>query len=145
MARLQGEVAQGSRRLVEEEARARQHALAVHRDLAAERSQLSQSWDRLEADRRAIAGQRRTGSFLTALVQGGGGVLAGLLALGIAWLALFGLRQPDDGAAEADVLLLVDGLLAEPERFDPPALPPPDSSVGLLPTLPSTAPETSSD
>ncbi len=112
MAQLQQEVAVGTRRLAENDARARQQALEVHHDLQGERSQMTDGWDSLEAERQTIARQRRTDSFLAALVTGGGAAVAALFALAFAWLALLGQRRQDD-AAESFCELLAEDLLAE--------------------------------
>jgi hypothetical protein len=132
MAQLQSEVARGSRQLVEEDGKARRQALAVHRDLQTERSQLSQGWNQLETERQAIAGQRRTESFLSSLTVGSGAVLAGLFALAVAWLALFGLRREEEAAADACVLLVED-LTAGGPILD--ALPGPRGPGAGLPRL----------
>ncbi len=112
MAQLHQEVAGGTRRLAENDAQARRQALEVHRDLQAERSQMAEGWDSLEAERQSIARQRRTDSFLAALVTGGGAAVAALFALAFAWLALLGQRRQDD-AAESFCELLAEDLLAE--------------------------------
>jgi hypothetical protein len=80
--------------------------------LQAERSQLTGGWNDLEAQRRSIARSRQTDSFLAALVTGGGGALAGVLALSFAWLVLFGLTRRDD-SAEVACELLVEDLVAD--------------------------------
>jgi hypothetical protein len=112
IAKLHEHVAAGTQRLAEEEAQSRQQALAIHQHLQHERSQLNGGWNDLESERKAIAGSRRTDSSLSALVKGGGGVLAALLALAFAWLALFGLRFEGDESAACE--LLVDELGESP-------------------------------
>jgi hypothetical protein len=105
MAKLHEHVAAGAKRLAEEEAAARKQALVVHQELQLERSQLSGGWNQLEAQRQAIAEARRTESFLAALVQGGGAVLAGVLALAFGWLALYGLRRDHESPEVCELLL----------------------------------------
>ena len=127
MASLQQEVAAGTRSLAENDAKARQQSFEVHRDLQTERADLSGQWQELEDQRQSIAGSRRTDSFLSALVTGGGGVLAALLALAFAWLALFGLHRSGESPELACHLveqLLDDGpLLLESGSLDPSAAP----------------------
>ena len=119
MATLQKEVAAGTRSLAENDAQARQQSFEVHRDLHAERADLSGQWQDLEDQRQAVARTRRTDSFLSSLVTGGGGVLAALFALAFAWLAMFGIHRSDGSPELARRLvehLLVDGrLLSEPQ------------------------------
>jgi hypothetical protein len=124
MARVTSEAAAASRRLVEEQGRARSDMTAAHRDLHHERLQLGDSWNDLEAQRQAIAGSRRMESFLAAIVRGGGALFAALLALGIAWLGLFGLSRRDDSAAAACELLINDLAAADLQLgWFPPAEP----------------------
>jgi hypothetical protein len=131
MARVTSEAAASSRRLVEEQGRARRDMSAAQRDLHYERLQLGDGWNDLEAQRQAIASSRRTESFLASIVHGGGAAFAALLALGIAWLTLFGLGRRDDSAAAACELLINDLAAAEPQL---PWLPP------VEPALPSEPP-----
>lgn len=133
MAELQQEVAAGTKRLVEEEAKARQQSLDVHRDLQAERSQLGEGWNDLETQRQAIAGDRRTQSFLAVLATGGGAVVAGLLALAFAWLTMYGLSQRDDSAQDACELLIGD-LVADQPRLTRYLVSRPGEEVERLPS-----------
>ena len=140
MATLQQEVAAGTRTLAENDAQARQQSFEVHRDLHAERADLSEQWQDLEDQRQAVARTRRTDSFLSALVVGGGGLLAALLALAFAWLALFGLHRSGDTPELASQLVeqfLADGplLLEPPSAPTAPAKLPPHQIEGLLPDL----------
>jgi hypothetical protein len=129
MAQLNREVAAGTSRLVTEDAKARQQALEVHRDLQQERSGLTDGWNSLEAERKQIAQSRRTDSALTAIVSGGGGTLAGLLALALAWLALYR-GGPEE--ASSPVIEVIDVMLDSPPN--PPQLPPNPLPGGLLTT-----------
>jgi hypothetical protein len=105
MARLQEHVAQGTKRLTEEEAEARKQALVVHEQLQHERAELNGGWSELESERKAIDDSRRTESFLAALVKGGGATLIGVLALAFAWLALYGLTKEDSNAAVCQLVV----------------------------------------
>jgi outer membrane murein-binding lipoprotein Lpp len=64
MARLNREVAEGTRRMVEADAEARKDIFIVHQDIQAERAELSEGFDSLESERQRIAEQRRTESIL---------------------------------------------------------------------------------
>ena len=108
MAQLQREVAAGTRELVAGDADARRRSVDLQRQLQAERTRLSTSWDDLERQRQREAQRRRTESFLSALVQGGGGVAAALFALAALKSALSG----DNGdEAELAALLLEEAPL----------------------------------
>lgn len=94
IARLQQEVATGSRQQIEEQAAAR---------LAAdvERQQLSQGFSDLEAERRQIAQQRRTESMLANLLPTAGLFLVVLLCVA---LAISMLRFSSGEAVDAELL-----------------------------------------
>jgi hypothetical protein len=106
MAKLQEEVAAGSRQLVEEEGQARRQALEVHRDLAAGQVRLADGWEAVEAERQQIASSRRTESFWAAVLPLSGGVIATVAALAFAWVMLHGLSGSDDSSVLACQLLI---------------------------------------
>jgi hypothetical protein len=114
IAKVQSDAATALSGMAREQARARQQALIVHKGLQAERAQLAGGWNELEAERRSIAGARRTESFLAALTTGGGSALVGLLALSFAWLVMFGLSRRDDSAELASELLVAELTVEEP-------------------------------
>jgi hypothetical protein len=122
MAQLNREVAAGTSRLVIEEAKAREQALQVHRQLQDERAGLRTGWDELEAERRQVAQSRRIDSALSALVSGSGAMLAALLALALAWLVLY---RGHDASEPAPALYaeVVDVLLADPSTSPQLSLP----------------------
>lgn len=132
MAQLNREVAAGTSRLVTEDAKARQQALEVHRDLQQERAGLADGWNSLEAERKQIAQSRRTDSALAAIVSGGGATLAGLLALALAWLVLY--RGNDDGESSTPAIYaeVIDVMLDQPPA--PPQLPSRTTPGSLLTT-----------
>ena len=119
MARLQTEVAEGTRRLVEEQASARQAA-------DQERQQLNTGWDALEAERRQIARQRRTVSLVTTAVRGGSLLLIVLFCLALALLTLRNSATESTTSADLVDLLVRQAVEGEPrpaalDRADPPA------------------------
>ena len=89
MAKLNQEVASGTHQLVAADAEARKEIVVVHHDLQAERSKLDTSWNSLEDERREIAGQRRTESWLSSMTTIIGGVLLTAMLLGFCWHAVF--------------------------------------------------------
>jgi hypothetical protein len=112
MAGVTREAAAGASRLVEEESLSRQQTLALQKQLQDEGRRIDEARDGLEQERRQIAGARRTESWLLALLQGGGGVAAAILSLGVAWLALHGLGTQDH-APELACEQLIENLAAE--------------------------------
>src|SRR3954471_21065160 len=80
-------------KVVEADAQAHKEIIGVHHELQAERTQLSAGWNKLEDERRKIAGERRTESMLVSVTQlVGAGVLVGLV-LTFCWLVLFSARH----------------------------------------------------
>jgi hypothetical protein len=140
MARVTAKAAAVTGQLVEEQGQSRQDLFAAQRDLHAQRSQLNTGWNDLESERQHIASSRLTDSVLAALVRGGGAVLAAILALGITWLALFGLSRGNDSTGLA-CELLVEELVCDAPRIESEmlngseqGLVPRDKAVARLPT-----------
>lgn len=129
MAELQEQVADGSRQLVEADARARHEMIGVHHDLQNERSRLDSGWHDLNTEQRQIAGQRRTESLLVPLCQSAAVVLLAALVLGFSWYALASAHRGEASPEELNELLLrelvSDGphLLSDDRRSPPPELP----------------------
>ena len=115
MAKLNQEVASGTHQLVAADAEARKEIVVVHHDLQAERSKLDTSWTSLEDERREIAGQRRTESWLSAMTTIIGGILLAAMLLGFCWHAVFAATHVDS-LAELNELLVAEIISDEP-RF----------------------------
>jgi hypothetical protein len=113
LADMQHEVAEGSRRLVEADARARQDMVDLHRDLQTERSTVGQQRDALEEDRRNLAAQRHRDPIIAETIAQLGLLAASLLPLVVCWLLL---RQPVEPADDREVaeLLIADLAASEP-------------------------------
>jgi hypothetical protein len=142
MAKLQEEVAAGSRQLVEEEGQARRQALEVHRDLAAGQGRLADGWNDVEAQRQQIAASRRSDSFWAAVLPPSGGVISAIAALAFAWVVLHSLSGGDDSSAIA-CQLLIEQFVAPEQILDQGALPSADHHVaGLLTTADPVHPPT---
>lgn len=114
MVELNQEVAGGTRRLVEADAQARKEIVGVHRDLQGERLRLDTGWSALEAERRQIAGQRRTESMLIPVTQIVGGLALAVVLLGFCWYALVAARSGNDTDAQLNELLVHEILPDEP-------------------------------
>jgi len=126
MAALQKQVAEGSARLVEAEAKARGEFTTLQRDLQQSQADVGRQRDLLEGERRGIAGQRHRDPIIATTIMDIGLVLACLLPLLLAAYALYCLRDPgqtDSGLAE----LLVAEITAE----EPLLLPPPRSVAAI--------------
>lgn len=104
---LQREVAEGTRRLVEADAAAREGIVELHRDVQAERSELGRQRDQLETERREIASDRIHTPIIAEAIKAFGLLLACMVPL---LIALQVLRRADDSADNAAIaeLLLSD-------------------------------------
>ncbi|QDT66724.1 hypothetical protein [Calycomorphotria hydatis] len=107
MARMQQEVASGSRALVAADAEARRDLVQLQENLASQQATLDQQRDQLEDERQAIAADRLTESRLAPLILSMGLLLAALLPLLICWQLL---RRKDDPVSELEV---IDVLMSE--------------------------------
>ena len=102
---LQREVAEGSRRLVEADAQARQEMVTLQREVQAERSEVGRQRDLLEGERRDLAAKRRLDPIVAAAITNIGLLLACLLPLVLCWYLLTRRVEPADDQAVAEVLL----------------------------------------
>ena len=108
MTRLQREVAQGTRRLVEADAEARREIVVVHQELQSERGELNEQWNTLEDERKEIARQRRVQSAFVPIAQGIGMALLTALLIGFCWSLVYGLQRTDDSDAQLVEMLVRD-------------------------------------
>lgn len=102
---LQREVAEGSRRLVEADAKARQEFVALQREIQVSRSEVDQQRDLLAGERREMAAKRRMDPIVAAAIVNVGLILACLLPLVLCWLLLKSPVPLADDQAVAEVLL----------------------------------------
>jgi hypothetical protein len=105
MAELQNEVAAGSRRLVEADARAREEMIALQREVQAERGEVGHQRDALEEERREFAAKRHLDPVIAAAITNIGLLAACLLPLILCWLLLCRRIEPADDHEIAEVLL----------------------------------------
>ena len=116
MARVQREVAEGTRRMVEADAEARKEIVVVHQEIQAERATLSDSFSKLETERKEIAQERRTESVLVPAVRVIGGAAVAVAVVLFCLALLVGLRRSD--AIDSDVSeLLISELVSEHPRL----------------------------
>jgi TolA-binding protein len=123
MARLQQEVAEGSKRLVEADAQAREELAAMQQAMRVDQTEIGHQRDQLETERREIATQRNRDPILAAAIMNIGLVLACLLPLVVCVYVLWSVgkgRQEDEAVTE----LLVQELVSQrPKLLPPPGLP----------------------
>jgi hypothetical protein len=124
MARLNREVAEGTRRMVEADAEARKEVIVVHQEIQAERATLNQGFEKLEVERKEIAQQRRTESTLVPALKTIGGAVVAIAVVVFCLLLLFGLRKADASDAELNELLIHDLVSEQPRLLSGPSLGP---------------------
>ncbi len=105
MAELQRAVAEGSRRLVEADAKAREEMVALQRDVQAERSEFGRQRDALEDERRGLAAKRRSDPIIAAAITNIGLLAACLLPLILCWYLLHRPVEPAGDQAVTEILL----------------------------------------
>lgn len=129
-------IAQGSQHLVEADAQARRELIDLQHSLRQDQVDIGQHRDALEAERKAIAGQRRTESAVASGMVIIGVFLACLSPLILAGISLLGLWRETTREEEGEVLVeeLVQSLVELPA---PQAVALPEVSPSL-PGLPST-------
>jgi hypothetical protein len=133
MSRLNREVAQGTRQLVDADAQAREKFAEVHQQLQGERAELGQQWNALEAERKEIAQQRRSESMAVPIAQAIGVLLLVTVLIGFCWSLLFG-SQKSEANAELGELLIHELssdqplLLPRLEQTQLPSLPNPEET-----------------
>ena len=127
MARLNREVAEGTNRLVEADAEARQELLAAQRDLQRQQEQVGVQRDALESERKTWTSQRRTESVYAPIISTFGMALLAVLPLTLCWKLLYGLGdaqdQPLSDLLIQEIVSPEPTLLPPPQRATPPALP----------------------
>ncbi len=122
MARLHGEVAEGARRLVEADAKARQDVLAAQQQLQAQQAEVGQQRDQLESERREIARQRLSESVFGPILAELGPLAVCGLVLVLCGLLIYGLRS---GPSDADTMgeILIEELVSPRPMLYSPILP----------------------
>ncbi len=117
-------IAEGSKQLVEADANARRDVIELQQDLRADQAEVGKQRDKLEAERKLIAGQRVQESQAGALCVGFAIILVCLAPLVLAACSLLGLwRGP---TAEEEGGILIEELtysLVQDSALDSPALP----------------------
>ena len=105
MVDLQKEVAEGTRQLVEADARAREEMVALQRDLQADQAAIGQQRDQLEGERKELAAKRRLDPIIAAAIANVGLLAVCALPLVLCWYLLHPRVEPADDHVVAEVLL----------------------------------------
>ena len=121
MSKLNREIASGSKRLIESDAKAREDVLAMQKDLQGQAAEVGHQRDELETERREIADQRLHESILGPIIANMGPLLVCALVLVFCGLLVYGLRV-DSGSDDAVSEVLIEELVAERPVFLPPAV-----------------------
>jgi hypothetical protein len=120
MVQLNREVAEGTKRLVEADAKARDDALAMQTHLHLQQAEVGQQRDQLESERREIADKRLRESILAPILANLGPLRVGALVLVFCALLVYGLDS-DKGEGDVVAEILIEELVAERPILLPPA------------------------
>lgn len=125
MARVQREVAEGTRRMVAADAEARKEIVVVHQAIQAERATLSDGFNALETERKDIAQERRRESVLVPAVKVIGGAAVAVAVVLFCLALLFGARRHDATDADVNELLISELVSESPQLLRIPECSPP--------------------
>jgi hypothetical protein len=123
MARMQQEVAEGSRRLVEADAKAREELTAMQHELRGDQADIGHQHNQLETERREIATQRNRDPIVAAAIMHVGLVLACLLPLLVCVYVLWSVGRRHDSDAAVTELLVQELVSERPMLLPPPMVP----------------------
>lgn len=139
MARLNREVAEGTKTLVAADAKARTEIVAAQKELHAQQPEVGHQRDQLEVERKEIVSQRQTELLLAPVLQGLGILLFGGLVIGLCWYLLHGLRNDGEQSQELSELLVMELSTNATTSLPGPGIPSPPrlESDGSLPALPA--------
>lgn len=138
MARVQQEVAEAHKRLVEGEAKARSEMVALERDIQGAQAEVGVQRDALEAERRQMAAERGRDPIIASAIQCTWVLLACLLPLLLSIYVLRALRDSSDNGAAVTEILIQD-LTSDEPTFLPPARPLPALKHEAGPGVPDRA------
>lgn len=135
LARVNREVAAGTRHLVEADSRARQEIIAAQQDLARQQAEVGRQRDQLEMERQSLATERRRESLLVPVISTLGLLLLCCLPLSLAWYLLRAWQSESPDEVMLGQLLIEELVSPRPLLLAPPVSPPaigqPDAPVRL--------------
>lgn len=109
-------VAEGSKRLIEADAKARAELTALQHNLRSDQAEIGHQRDQLENDRREIASQRNRDPIIAAVIMDVGIILACMLPIGLAvYILRAACRAGESDSAVAE--LLVQEIVASEPRL----------------------------
>jgi hypothetical protein len=118
MARVNRELAEGTKLLVEADGESRRELVSLQQDLRADQAEVNEGRDALETERKAIAANRHRDPIIANAVTGVGLTLACLLPLVLCWYLLRNVHdEPNDGVVTE---ILIEELSSEKPRMLPP-------------------------
>ena len=134
MAQQNQRISEATKELVQADAQAQKEQSAMHKDLRADQAEVGKQRDKLEAERKQIAVERKWDQLLAPAIEDLGVFLVIAAIIGFCWYLLMGLRHEtvtDQAVGE----LLIQEIVAE----NPILLPPVHSSQPALehPRIPS--------
>ncbi len=106
MARMQHEVAEGSKKLVEADAKAREELTSMQHELRGDQADIGHQRDQLESERREIATQRQRDRIVAAAITNVGVVVACLLPLLVCVYVLWSAGRKDDSDSVVTEMLV---------------------------------------
>ncbi len=115
MVRLNREVVEGTRKMIEADAQARKEMVVVHQELQAERDTLNVGFNLLESERKQIAEQRRKESAIVPALKTIGTALVATSVVVLCLVLLIGQRNTDASDAELNELLICDMVREQPQ------------------------------
>ena len=118
MSRLNREVAEGTKRLVEANAQTQKELAALQHDLQADQAEIGRQRDLLETERKQVAAARRRDPIIANAITGVGLALACMLPLLLCWYLLRSVRDETDDTLVAEVL--IQELASDTPRLLPP-------------------------
>jgi hypothetical protein len=137
MARLNREVAEGTKRLVEADAQNRGELVAMQRELQDEQTEIGRQRDPLETERRELATIRTRESLLVPVISHIGLLMLCCLPLLLAWYVLHGMRDGADDDAAMGELLVHDFVSDQPVLLPPSITRPPSLTHDRCASLPT--------
>jgi len=116
---LQKQLAEGTRKLVEADSRARQELTSLQHDLRRDQAEIGRQRDRMETERREIAANRYRDPIVAAVIVDIGIVLACLLPLAVCIYVLWAARGAGESDSAVAELLVQELVSSEPTLLLP--------------------------
>jgi hypothetical protein len=119
MSDLQMQVAEGAKELVESDAKAREELTSLQREMQGHQAEIGRERDKMEAERREIAGNRYRDPIVAAVIMDVGILVACLLPLIVAVYVLWSARRAGESDSAVAELLVQELVATEPRLLLP--------------------------